>query len=262
MSTATHQQRSIPIKKSLFKRIISHPGFIPLIFFLTALMLWLTFLSKVYVQNNNQKALLNTDPKLNEVVAQTNVETQGNSTKIEELTKQLMVQVKKTAELTQLIKTQQDSFGGLLNDALEKANKKDKQYILELEDQEKKKTTETKPDKETIKNTDYYNRVTVKPSSNFNSPLQNQINQFFTQKESGAVNKVESTYVANLSKESEVRRNEVRSIALKKGESIWILAKRAYGDGFQYHKIMKANPHITEKSARFLAPGTMIRVPI
>ncbi|MEE9326145.1 MAG: hypothetical protein V3U71_02540 [Cocleimonas sp.] len=262
MSTVTRQQRSVPIKKSLFKRIIAHPGFIPLIFFLTALMLWLTFLSKVYVQNNNQKALLNTDPKLNEVVAQTNVETQDNSTKIQELTKQLMQQKEKTAELTRLIKVQQDNFGGLLDDALKKVSKNDKHYISELEKQVEKKSTATKPNKETITNTDYYNRVVVEPSTHINSQLQNQINQFFTEKESAIVNKVELNYVENLSKESDVRKNEVRSIALKKGESIWILAKRAYGDGFQYHKIMKANPHITEKSARFLAPGTMIRVPI
>lgn len=261
MSTETHQKKSRPIKKSFFKRIVSHPGFIPLIFFLTALMLWLTFLSKVYVQSNNHKALLNIDPKLNEAVAQTNVGLQDNSTKIQELTKQLMQQKQKTAELTRMMKAQQDNFGGLLDDALEKVSKKDKQYISELEKQAQKKITETKPDKETVIKTDYYNRVAVEPSSNTSSQLQNQINQFFTQKKMGAVNQLQSTYVENLSKESEVRKNEVRSIALKRGESIWVLAERAYGDGFQYHKIMKANPHITEKSARFLATGTLIRVP-
>ena len=62
-----------------------------------------------------------------------------------------------------------------------------------------------------------------------------------------------------LDKEADVRQNEVRSIALQDGDSLWSLAVRAYGDGDGnlYRKILKANPHITEESARRLSTCTL-----
>ena len=73
--------------------------------------------------------------------------------------------------------------------------------------------------------------------------------------------KKEVEYSKSLTQESAVRSNEVRSIILKKQETLWLLAKRAYGDGKLYLKIMKANPQITEENARYLQPGTLIRIP-
>jgi len=256
MTTATTPKHRRKSRKSFLRRIVSHPGFIPLLFFLTSLFLWFTFISKVYVQNKNQKSLLNTDPQLTDVVAQTNEDTQDNRDKIKELTQQLLAQKEKTAELTRMIEVQKEDFGNLLDNAMEKASKKDRNYISALETQLKKTTEKPQVDKDTIAKTDYFNRVSVSAEADTSAMLQNKINKFLTTSTS------DSSYVKKLTKESEVRKNEVRSIALKKGESIWLIAVRAYGDGFQYHKIMKANPHITEKSARFLAPGTMIRVPI
>lgn len=72
---------------------------------------------------------------------------------------------------------------------------------------------------------------------------------------------VDNKYKTSLAQESAVRNNEVRSIVLKKNETLWGLAKRAYGDGMLYKKIIKANPHINEGNVRFLRPGILIRIP-
>ena len=105
-----------------------------------------------------------------------------------------------------------------------------------------------------INTTDYYNKVSVK--NNTQNLLQSQINHFMDNK-----NDEKNIYLDSLKVESTIRNNEVRSIRLRKGESIWMLAKRAYGSGFKYHKIMTANPQITEKNAKYLKVGTLIRVP-
>jgi hypothetical protein len=69
-------------------------------------------------------------------------------------------------------------------------------------------------------------------------------------------------YKNALSKESEVRKNEMRSIVVKKGETLWAISKRAYGDGLLYKKIIKANPHVFKNGKVLLLVGQVIRVPI
>ena len=101
---------------------------------------------------------------------------------------------------------------------------------------------------------DYYNSQTVQSSSD--NGLQSSIDALMNV---DAAKK--SEYIAKLDKEADVRQNAVRSIALEKGDTLWSLAKRAYGDGMLYHKILAANPQVTEENARKLRIGTLIRVP-
>lgn len=102
---------------------------------------------------------------------------------------------------------------------------------------------------------DYYNRLTIQDSGK--NDLQNSINQLM-----GTNDAKQSEYTAKLDKEADVRQNEVRSITLQNGDTLWSLAKRAYGDGLLYKKILSANPQITEENARKLKIGTLIRVPM
>ena len=87
--------------------------------------------------------------------------------------------------------------------------------------------------------------------------LQRQINQLINAKTLPL-----SPYKQALTKESEERKNAVRSIVVKKGETLWAIAKRAYGNGSLYKKIIKANPQITKNGKLHLKVGQVIRVPI
>lgn len=108
-----------------------------------------------------------------------------------------------------------------------------------------------------IKKIDYYNKKVIVNKNKEKSTFQKGISHLLDETTSDA-----SKYVESLDSEAKVRLNEVRSIALKKGDTIWSLAKRAYGDGTLYKRILAANPQINEKNARFLAQGTLIRVPL
>jgi nucleoid-associated protein YgaU len=55
------------------------------------------------------------------------------------------------------------------------------------------------------------------------------------------------------------RENEVRYVRVKKGDTLWDIAVRAYGSGFMYPKIFKANPQL--KSPDMLQVGILLRVP-
>lgn len=84
--------------------------------------------------------------------------------------------------------------------------------------------------------------------------LQDKINQL-------SKSNSQSDYEKALSSESKVRSNAVRSIIVRKGETLWSIAKRAYGDGKHYKKILAANPQITKNKTVRLVIGQVIRVP-
>lgn len=67
-------------------------------------------------------------------------------------------------------------------------------------------------------------------------------------------------YVKTLEVAVKERRNETRMIRVKPGDSLWTIARRAYGDGFQYPRIFKANPHLTDPD--MIRVGDLLRVPL
>ncbi len=97
----------------------------------------------------------------------------------------------------------------------------------------------------------------IRPKSiSLHVKLQNQINALIN--DNGA--KTNIVYTKALEKESQVRNNEVRSIIVKKGETLWGIALRAYGNGNDYKKIIKANPQLSNRS--LITAGQILRVPI
>jgi len=67
-------------------------------------------------------------------------------------------------------------------------------------------------------------------------------------------------YLKKLDVEGEVRKNEMRTIKVRKGETLWRISLRAYGTGFKYKKIFKANPHLTSPHA--ITTGEILKVPL
>lgn len=61
--------------------------------------------------------------------------------------------------------------------------------------------------------------------------------------------------------EDQVRKNAVRSVIVRKGETLWSIAKRAYGKGHDFPKILKANPKLRKGKVVMLYIGQVIRVP-
>jgi nucleoid-associated protein YgaU len=69
-----------------------------------------------------------------------------------------------------------------------------------------------------------------------------------------------SDYLKTLNTEGAERKNEMRTIKVKRGETLWKISIRAYGTGFKYKKIFKANPHLT--SPHSITAGEILRVPL
>ena len=105
------------------------------------------------------------------------------------------------------------------------------------------------------------NTTQVRPkdaSINQHAKLQTEINQIIKADD----NKAGILYNKALKQESQLRSNEIRSIIVKKGETLWSIALRAYGNGNDYKKIIKANPQLSERKHKQLTEGQILRVPI
>ncbi len=122
------------------------------------------------------------------------------------------------------------------------------------------------------KSVDYFNKVDVSKvntqlaitSARFR--LKAQIAQIVAEPEGADLNKntgvkkVDKDYLKTLKTESIERANEMRTVQVVKGDSLWDLAERAYGDGYQYPRIFKANPNLTDPDK--IEIGTFLRVPL
>ncbi len=67
-------------------------------------------------------------------------------------------------------------------------------------------------------------------------------------------------YIASLNQAAEERKNETRIIKVRRGDSLWVIARRAYGTGFKYPRIYAANPHLTNPDE--IEVGDFLRVPL
>ncbi len=74
------------------------------------------------------------------------------------------------------------------------------------------------------------------------------------------VAKPDEGYLAALKTESIERANEMRTVKVVKGDSLWEIAVRAYGDGYQYPRIFAANPNLTDPDK--IEVGAFLRVPL
>ncbi len=260
MSSLKIKSHGIRRKKSPLKRLLNRH--------MTLLVTLVTLFASWFFLNSSlwEKTLYSTEVKENIVVTNTyNPDIKKNKTDLKEinnLTKQLLTEQQKTQRLTLELNKQSIELKDLLKKAIvkTKTKTKDKKYLDALNKIGKHKKHEAQTTS-MIGQTDYYNKVRVSLSTSPNgNRLQNKVNSLIEHKLYKKGNEVK--YFKNLTKESEVRRNEVRSIILKKGDTLWSLSKRAYGKGSLYPKILKANPQITKKNIRQLQIGTEIRVPV
>ncbi len=191
---------------------------------------------------------------------------QINSQRIEKLEMLLLEEQKRNKELYQKLDTQDVKLQELRSISIKdiEVGSQDQKYIKVLTENENTVILDEKK----ISKIDYYNKVNILLKSelgnvgnNKNIQLQNLVNKLFNTKEASGKRKDNVNYSTSLNQESGVRSNEVRSIILKKNETLWGLAKRAYGDGMLYKKIIRANPQITEFNVHFLRPGVYIRIP-
>lgn len=71
--------------------------------------------------------------------------------------------------------------------------------------------------------------------------------------------KIDPTYVRSVNLLAGERQNQNRTIRVRRGDTLFKIARRAYGDGDQYPKIYKANPHL--RNPNLIAIGDILRVP-
>ena len=67
-------------------------------------------------------------------------------------------------------------------------------------------------------------------------------------------------YETQMEQEVAERKNEMRTIVVQKGDTLISIAKKAYGDGRKYTKILRANPGIIKNPDRIFQ-GQVLRVP-
>lgn len=117
--------------------------------------------------------------------------------------------------------------------------------------------------KQTLKESNHYNKVivssdnTATDTSNKLMQLQNALNNAL---EENSEKSVSSDYSKAISKEVNVRSNEMRVIIVQKGDTLSKIAKRAYGNYDDYVKIFKANPEVVKNPDEIFV-GQRLRIP-
>ena len=185
------------------------------------------------------------------------IENQKSIKEINKLTEQLILERKKTEELSEKLNNESIKLKDLLVKKLDKSNN-NKEHKEALNDVEQYKN-HSSGNTTTIEQSDYYNKVRISLSnSKKKESLQEKVNTLIEIKPSKK-NNVE--YIVELGGKTDTKENKIRAIRLNKGDSLWSLSIRAYGKGSLYTKILEANPHITEDNIQKLTTGTIIRVP-
>ena len=145
---------------------------------------------------------------------------------------------------------------------------------VKSEDEDKKLEDSLNNIEETTKDTninknraevDTYNKVKVEENSGDDelSKLSSQISNLISDKKTSDQtngSKEEKTYTESLKKEVVTRKNEMRIIVVRKGDTLGRIAKRAYGNVMEYKKIYKANPDILKRPDRIYI-GQKLRIP-
>lgn len=115
-----------------------------------------------------------------------------------------------------------------------------------------------------LKETNHYNKVVIgKPKEErySNDRLSQLSNELSTLIDSDLLNKKSSGYTQEITKEVSVRSNEMRVIVVKRGDTLSLIAKRAYGNYKAYRKILKANPEVIRNPNQIFI-GQKLRIPL
>ena len=124
----------------------------------------------------------------------------------------------------------------------------------------------TKFPQKQLKESNHYNKVIInnnKIASNktiqnsYLVELTNDLNHIL---EEPVEDKVETKYSTSIEEEVAYRKNEMRIIIVKKGDTLSRIAKRAYGNYSDYKKILSANPEII-KNPNQIFEGMKLRIP-
>ena len=173
--------------------------------------------------------------------------TQENTTKKEDSTSALDTEL-----MSALSGTDTDSVDDedqKLEDALNNINETTKDTSIKSDD----------------KAVDTYNKVKVSENTGDDelSKLSSQISSLISDKTTSDQtnnSKEEKTYTESLKQEVVTRKNEMRIIVVRKGDTLGRIAKRAYGNVMEYRKIYQANPDILKRPDRIYV-GQKLRIP-
>ena len=197
-------------------------------------------------------------------------------------------------------KSDTETLAELIEDSLKNISKNDQEYVaalnnsvetkssastekivpINLENSVKSEKAAEAPKQSTQTITSYNNSVSFKSSpspvdaiiaamqgiqakpieqpGNSNAGLQNELNQLIKDD----TTKAGVLFSKALDQEYKDRSNETRSIIVKKGETLWNIAIRAYGNGNDYTKILQSNPQLSETTLKQLTEGQILRVPL
>jgi len=121
--------------------------------------------------------------------------------------------------------------------------------------------------KQTLKESNHYNKVVVSSNepvtetSNKLMQLQNSLNDAIEENSEENSEKSESSnYTQAISKEVDIRSNEMRVIVVQKGDTLSKIAKKAYGNYDDYVKIFNANPEVVKNPDEIFV-GQRLRIP-
>jgi nucleoid-associated protein YgaU len=111
-----------------------------------------------------------------------------------------------------------------------------------------------------------YNKVNIQDIAGDDelSKLSGQISELIADKKTTTVistsSQSEKIYTEGLKQEVVTRKNEMRIIIVKKGDTLGKIAKRAYGNEMSFKKIYQANPDILNRPDRIYI-GQKLRIP-
>jgi len=145
-----------------------------------------------------------------------------------------------------------------------KSEDEDKKLEASLDNiKEKTKDSNIKKESSVV---DTYNKVKIEENHTGDdelSKLSSQISTLISDKKSAnqTNNSIkEKTYTESLKKEIVTRKNEMRIIVVRKGDTLGKIAQRAYGNMMEFKKIYKANPDILKRPDRIYI-GQKLRIP-
>ena len=105
-----------------------------------------------------------------------------------------------------------------------------------------------------------YNKVVVKEDNDTQDDLAKLGGEIEQLIKKSAKEVKESEYEKRMKREVRERKNEMRTIIVRRGDTLTLIAKRAYGSGRMYKKLLRANPRLRKNPNRIFV-GQRLRVP-